>query len=155
MGMSSISSHLIMFIAVLSISTVVVGVFNDQMQTTTSSIATQQNWLSQQIKTDIAIEVIDFVNGTENQTTIHLENTGATILETEHIDIYIGGERIPRGDSNRTIEILSDTEIKNTGKWDPKEQVMIVVNKSLEENATYELIVMSQYGGKDNEEFSR
>ena len=38
MGMSTVSAHLIMFIAVLSISTLVVAVFNSQMDTTTSSI---------------------------------------------------------------------------------------------------------------------
>ena len=154
MGMSSIASHIIMFIAVLSISTVVVAVFNEQMDTTTSSIVTQQKWLSNQLKTDITIEVIDFVNISENQTTVYIENTGATILDITYVDIYVGGQRIPRNVSNRTIEILSDTEIANTGDWDPKEQVKIVVNKTLDENTTYAVIVTALYNGKDIDEFS-
>lgn len=154
MGMGNISSHLIMFIAVLSVSTLVVGVFNDQMDMTANSIVTQQNWLSQQIKTDISIEVVTFINGTENQTYIYLENTGATTLDINDVDVYIGGIRIPRNISDRTIEVLADTEVTNTGYWDPKEQVKIRVNKTLEENKTFEVIVATQYGGSDIEEFS-
>ena len=154
MGMSGLSSQLIMFIAVLSISTMVVAVFNDQVDTTTSSIVTQQNWLSQQLKTDVTIEVIDYVNGTENQTTVYVENTGATILDLTYVDLYIGGERILRDDSSRTLEILSDTEITNIGLWDPKEQIKFVINKTLEENKTYDVIISTQYGGKNSDEFS-
>lgn len=154
MGMSGLSSNLIMFIAVLSISTMVVAVFNDQVDTTTSSIVTQQNWLSQQLKTDITIEVIDYVNGTENQTTVYVENTGATILDLAYVDIYIGGQRIERNNASRTLEILSDTEVANIGLWDPKEQIKFVVNKTLEENLTYDVIVSTQYNGKDSDEFS-
>jgi archaellum component FlaG (FlaF/FlaG flagellin family) len=154
MGMGTVSSHLIMFIAVISISTLVVAVFNDQMETTTSSVVSQQNWLSQQLKTDITIEVIDFANGTENQTTVYLENTGATIIDLTYTDIYIGGERIDRDESSRTIEVLSDTDSKNTGLWDPKEQLKVVVNKTLEENATLELVVTTQFGGKTKDDFS-
>lgn len=154
MGMSGLSSNLIMFIAVLSISTMVVAVFNDQVDTTTSSIVTQQNWLSQQLKTDITIEVIDYVNGTENQTTVYVENTGATILDLAYIDIYIGGQRIERNNVSRTLEILPDTEVANIGLWDPKEQIKFVVNKTLEENLTYDVIVSTQYNGKDSDEFS-
>jgi archaellum component FlaG (FlaF/FlaG flagellin family) len=154
MGMSTLSTHLIIFIAVLSISTFVVAMFHDQMESTTNSIKVQQNWLSQQLKTDITISVINYVNKTENQTTIYLENTGATILDLDYIDIYIGGERILRQNDSRTIEILSDTEITNIGLWDPKEKIVIVVNKILEENKTYSLIVTSQYNGKALDEFS-
>ena len=70
------------------------------------------------------------------------------------MDVYIGGERIDRTTSDRTIEVLSDTEVTNTGLWDPKEELKIVVNKTLVENQTYEVIVTSQYGGKHNDEFS-
>ena len=152
--MSNRSSHRIMFIAVISISTLVVAVFSEQIDSTTSSISTQQNWLSNQLKTDITIEVINFVNGSENQTTVYLENTGSTILDIGYIDVYVGGKRIPRNDSNRSIRVLSDTEIKNTGEWDPKEQVEIVFNTTLKENSTYTLLVTGQYGARDTEDFS-
>lgn len=154
MGMSGISSNLIMFIAVLTISTMVVAVFNDQIDTTTSSIVTQQNWLSNQLKTDISITVINYENKTENQTVLFLENTGSTILDIGYVDIYLGGERIPRNNTFRIIEVLPDTEITNIGLWDPKELVKIVINKTLEENRTYEAVVIAQYGAKDSDQFS-
>jgi archaellum component FlaG (FlaF/FlaG flagellin family) len=154
MGMSTISTHLILFIAVLSISTFVVAMFHEQMDSTTNSIKTQQDWLSQQLKTDITISVINYVDSSENQTTIYLENTGATTLDIEQIDVYIGGERILRSNESRTIEILSDTEITNIGLWDPKEKIVIVVNKTLESNKTYSIIVTSHYGGRAVDQFS-
>ena len=154
MGMSTISTHLIIFIAVLSISTAVVAMFNDQMDSTTSSIRVQQNSLSQQLKTDISILVVDYVDKPNNQTTIYVENTGATILNIEHVDVYIGGERISRSEDERYIEILEDTEIANPGLWDPKEQIMIIIDKELEENKTYYVIVTSEHGGRAIEQFS-
>lgn len=154
MGMSTISTHLIIFIAVLSISTAVVAMFNDQMDSTTSSIRVQQNSLSQQLKTDISILVVDYVDRPNNQTTIYVENTGATILNIEHVDVYIGGERISRSEDERYIEILEDTEIANPGLWDPKEQIMIIIDKELEENKTYYVIVTSEHGGRAIEQFS-
>jgi archaellum component FlaG (FlaF/FlaG flagellin family) len=154
MGMSNVASHLIMFIAILSISTMLVSVFNQQMDNTASSIVVQQNYLAQQLKTDISIEVVNYVNGTENQTTVYLENTGATILDIDMIDLYIGGERIARNTTERIITMLSDTDFTNIGHWDPKEQVKIVVNRTLQENMTYKLVVTSQYGATANEDFS-
>lgn len=154
MGMSNVSSHLIMFIAVLSISTMVVGVFNDQMDSTTSAIVVQQNWLSQQMKTDISIEVIDFNNSTENQTIVYVENTGATQLETDQLDIYIAGERLDRLDSVRAIEVISDTDLVNTGVWDPDEEISITINKTLVENQTFTLVVTAQFGARDSDDFS-
>lgn len=154
MGMSTLSTHLIIFIAVLSLSTFVVAMFNDHMDSTTSSIKIQQNSLSQQLRTDITILVIDYVNREENQTTIYLENTGLTILDLDHIDVYIGGIRIPRNNESRIIEILPDTEITNIGLWDPKEQIVIVVNYELEANKTYNVVVTSQHGGRAVDQFS-
>ncbi|MFT4304648.1 MAG: hypothetical protein ACMXX8_01020 [Candidatus Woesearchaeota archaeon] len=154
MGMSTISTHLIIFIAVLSISTVVVAMFNDQMESTTNSIRVQQNSLSQQLKTDISILVINYVDRENNQTTIYVENTGATILNIENVDVYIGGERISRSEEERYIEILEDTEIVNQGLWDPKEQIVIIVNKELEENKTYHVIITTEHGGRAIEKFS-
>ena len=153
MGISNVTSHLIMFIAVLVVSTVVVSVFNNYVDSTTSAITVQQDWLTNQLKTSINIEVVNYNNNT-NKTTIYLENTGATTLDIDYTDVYLGGERIPRNNTNRTIEVINDSEIRNIGKWDPKEEVKIIVNKSLEENKTYKLIVTSQYNGMDTEEFS-
>jgi archaellum component FlaF (FlaF/FlaG flagellin family) len=154
MGMSTISTHLIIFIAVISLSTVVVAMFNEHIDSTTNSIKVQQDWISNQLKTDITIILVDYVSKDNNQTTIYLENTGATILDIDHLDIYISGERIPRSNDTRFIKILEDTEITNLGLWDPKEQVIIVIDKVLESNKTHHVIVTSQFGGRAIDQFS-
>ncbi|MGM5485356.1 MAG: hypothetical protein ACQEP1_05805 [Nanobdellota archaeon] len=152
--MSAVSSHLIMFIAVISISTLVVAVFNDNIDATASSIETQQNWLSNQLKTDITIELVNYVDRAENQTTVYVENTGSTIIDTSYVDIYLSGERIERNNESRKVEVLPDTEVANEGLWDPKEQLRIIVNKTLDDNTTYDVLVTGQYGSQDKSEFS-
>lgn len=154
MGMSTLSSHVIMFIAVLSISTLVVAVFNSNMDETASSISSQQNWMSKQIKTDITIEVIDYIDRSENQTYVYLENTGSTILDLSYIDVFVGGKRIDRNEQNRKISVLEDTEINNPGRWDPKEELEIIINETLQANETYDLVVTGQYNSKAVDRFS-
>ncbi len=153
MGISNIASHLIMFIAVLTISTVVVGVFNNYVDTTTSAVKVQQDWLSNQLKTAIKIEVVSYDSST-NTTTAYVENTGATILDVNDSDVFIDGQRIPRETANRTIGVVPDTEVADIGKWNPKEEVEIQVFEHLAANVTHKLIVTTPYQGMDTEEFS-
>jgi archaellum component FlaF (FlaF/FlaG flagellin family) len=153
MGMSTVASSLIMFIGVLVVSTAMISVFNGYVEKTSDAIIEQQDMITNQLRTSIEIEVISYNNDT-NITTAYIENTGSTILKIENIDLFTDGTRIPRDTSNRTIEVLSDTDTVNVGKWDPKESIKVQINKSLEENKTYKFIITTDYNGLDMEEFS-
>ena len=153
MGMSTVASNLIMFIGVLVVSTAMISVFNGYVEKTSDAIIEQQDMITNQLRTSIEIEVISYNNDT-NITTAYIENTGSTILKIENIDLFTDGTRIPRDTSNRTIEVLSDTDTVNVGKWDPKESIKVQINKSLEENKTYKFIITTDYNGLDMEEFS-
>jgi len=153
MGMSNVASNLIMFIGVLVVSTALVGIFNNYVDKTSDALIKQQDTITNQLRTSIEIEVINYDNNT-NTTTADVENTGSTILKISDVDVFIDGTRIPRNTTNRTIEVLSDTDTVNVGKWDPKESIKIAINKSLAENLTYKLIVTTAYSGLDMEEFS-
>jgi archaellum component FlaG (FlaF/FlaG flagellin family) len=165
MGFSGLSSHVIMFIAVVSVATGLVAMFNSYIDTSSAAMVTQQQFLSNQIKTDITIENIVFYNGSYNSrwniTRIYVKNTGATTLDPDEVDVYINGYRF-----NRTPAILrknvmvSDTDTINIGKWDPKEVLMIQANHSyiynnrLFENRTYDVVITAQYGAKATDQFS-
>ncbi|MEM4755935.1 MAG: hypothetical protein QW594_02270 [Candidatus Woesearchaeota archaeon] len=153
MGASTPISHLIMFIGVLVISTAVVGVFNNYVDSTSSALTTQQQFLANQLKTAIGIEVVSYHNST-NRTIAYLENLGKTILVLDDIDLYLDNERIPRNTSNRTIELIADTEKHNLGKWDPKEKIKITIFKPLPSNTLHTLVVSTNYGGLATAEFS-
>ena len=153
MGFSGVVSQLIMFIAVLFVATGLVIVFKGFMDSTTSSIVIQQNRVSDQLETDITIEVIDYDNTTAT-TTVYAKNTGKTKLKIDLVDIYIDEERFPRNDSNRTITVLSDTEIINLGIWDPKEVIKIQAFRNLTTDKSYDVTILTQNGIKDSDEFS-
>ena len=153
MGSSTVASHAIMFIAVMTMATSLVVVFKGYVDTTSSAIITQQKFMADQLKTDISISHINYDN-TTNKTYVYLKNTGKTKLDIDYVDIYIDSERIPRNGLNRSIQVLADTEITNTGTWDPKEDIEIIVNKTIDVNETHTVIITSSYEGKDTDTFS-
>jgi archaellum component FlaF (FlaF/FlaG flagellin family) len=153
MGMSTIITHVILFIAVISIASgLLIGIknFADQSE---SAFNTKKDEFNQQIGTDITIEVIHYNNQTD-QTSIFVKNTGLTIMKPSQIDVYIDGLRIPRNDTNRSIAVLSDTDTVDIGFWNPKEELKIVVNLALNENKSHDVIVTTPYETSDTETFS-
>jgi archaellum component FlaF (FlaF/FlaG flagellin family) len=153
MGMSTIITHVILFIAVISIATgLLMGIknFADQSE---SAFNTKKDDFNRQIGTDISIEVVHYNNET-NQTSVFVRNTGQTIMKPAQIDVYIDGLRIPRNDTNRTIMVLSDTDTVDVGNWNPKEELKIVVKLWLNENKMHSVIVTTPYETTDTETFS-
>ena len=154
MGFGNVASALILVIAAMTITTGVVVSFKDYYDKTTSSVALTQAKVTQELKTDIAIEIVSFDN-TTNTTKIYVKNSGNEKLDIDKVDIYINKNYIPRNSTNRSIEILEDTNIIDDTLWDPKEQVLIqIFNYSLSTTQLHEVTVTTQYGVKDLEEFS-
>lgn len=148
---SSVITNLIMFIAVLSITSTVVFTMNNFVTSSNDAIELQKKEVVNAIKTNIKIELIHYAN---SNLYVYIENTGSTTLKLEDINIYVNNIRIERNDENRTIEILEDTEIKNPGLWDPKEEIIIVVNGELEEGVDHKVVITSAHNGYDETIFS-
>ncbi|RJQ18098.1 hypothetical protein C4573_00040 [Candidatus Woesearchaeota archaeon] len=154
MGFANVASMLILLIAALSITTGVVLSLKDYYDKTTSAVTLEQTRLSEQLKTDITIEVVDFDNLT-NTTYAYVKNSGAQRLDVAKVDIYLDDVRIPRNETNRTIAVIPDTEVLNNETWDTKEVALITVfNFTLASNVIHEVSVTTQYGVKDTLEFS-
>ena len=150
---SSIVTQTILFIAVLAMATGLIFGIKAFVDNTQNSIKTQSDEFNNQIGTSFNIELVYFNNNT-NETSVFIRNTGQTSIKIEQVDIYINGIRFPRNESNRTIEVLADTEVTDIGVWDPKEAIKIVAKMGLEENKKHTVVVTTPYSGRDSEYFS-
>lgn len=153
MGFSGLASQMIMFIAVITIASGVVIVVNSNIQEATSSVETHTDSLAMSIKTDITIDLISHQND-ENVTYVYIKNTGKTKLRLNETDVFFNGFRIPRNISNRSIEVLSDTDSINSGVWDPEEEVLIKIFQKLSVTSSHKVTITTQYEASDSEEFS-
>jgi archaellum component FlaF (FlaF/FlaG flagellin family) len=153
MGSSTVVTHLILFIAVLGIATGLIITVKNYIDQTEGTFKEKSNDNDLIIKTNIKIEVISYNNNT-NTTWIYVRNTGQSAMKPAQIDMYIDGIRLYRDNTNRTIELLLDTDLINVGIWDPKEQLLIKAFKFLNNTITHEVIIATPYSVSDSETFS-
>ena len=152
MGFSTLVTNVIMFVAVISLTTAFVAIFKTYVDESTSSISIQSKVISNNLKIDLNIVTISYDNNTEKITS-HIQNTGKTKLDLDYVDVYIDDIFVPRVTSNRTINVLNSTEIENPGIWDPKEVIEINVYMNLSKG-THKIAVSTEYGVKDSTTFS-
>jgi len=153
MGASVVMTHVILFIAVLSITSGLLLVIKNYADETEGTFNQKADEYQNIIRTNIKIEVIHYNNET-NTTWLYIRNIGQTTLDPDAIDVYIDGVRFPRDIGNRTIEVSADTEQRNIGLWDPKEQVLIKAARTLNDTMSHEAIITTPYGVRDTETFS-
>ncbi len=151
MGFSNISSHLIIFIAVLVAASTVSVMLKHIVDSTGNSVANQQSRLVEQLDTDISIDAVHYDN-TSNTISVYVRNIGSTRMKTDQIDLYINNIRISR--DNMTVEVLNDTEIVNPGIWDPKELIYITANVEVSSGSVNQATVQTYNSMKDSAEFS-
>jgi archaellum component FlaG (FlaF/FlaG flagellin family) len=153
MGFDTVSSHLIIFIAVVTVTGAIAMRFRGYISSAETSINYQRQMLQNKIETDITIEVIRFTDAT-NKTNVYIKNTGKTKLDLRTIDMYIDSIWVPRSLKNRTIELLSDTDTINPGVWDPSEAILITTNLTVSRSTDHTVVVATDSGFKDTETFS-
>lgn len=149
MGFSDVVTQLIMFIAVVTVSVSLIFVFTNQVNDSSSSVSIKQKYLSNQIKTAIVIENADYTGGA---TTFYARNLGGTQLYPNQTAVYINGERL--ASDNLSISLEEDTNKINTDLWDKGEIVKFVATKTLTASSTQQIIIVTQYNGRDTFDFS-
>ncbi len=150
MGFDGVISSLIIFIAVVSITVVVVTSFKAIADESLSSIETRSNQYNYKLKTEIEITSIKY-NSSKNQLYVFVHNIGKTKLKTDYIDIYIDGLFISR--DLRKVNVIPSTDLENPGLFDPNEVINITVNKTLS-SGEHKVKVVTQYGEYDEDIFS-
>lgn len=150
MGFGGLATTIILFIAVMLVSTGVIMSLQTQVTQSQSSMRSQAELLNNQISTNVDITSANYTGGV---TTIYVLNNGKTILDVDNVDVYIDNLFIPRNTSNRTMAVESSTDLTNPGLWDPTEILRIDVTKTLG-NGTHKVKVATQYGSLEQETFS-
>ena len=153
MGFGGIASSLIMFIAVMSLTTGVVIGLKQHFDSTSSAINMEQKRVSKELKTDVTIEVTNYKSG-QNKLDVYVKNTGNTRLNVNKTDIFLNNIRIPRANVNRSIQVTSDSDNINSGDWDNSEVILITLNTTLASSETHTISVATEFGVKDTLEFS-
>lgn len=150
MGFGNLATTIIMFIAVMLLSTAVIVSFRTQTDQAQASMRAQSEFLNNQIKTNIEITNTNY---TTNNLRVYVLNDGKTTLKLETVDVYVDNGFIPRNDSNRTISIEASTDTTNPGLWDPSEIIRIDVDTTLS-SGTHKVAIGTPYGVSDEETFS-
>ncbi|MFO7710512.1 MAG: hypothetical protein R6V53_01980 [Candidatus Woesearchaeota archaeon] len=149
MGFGTIAANIIMFISVLILSTAVLGVFKSTIDSSVGSFQSRSDEISNSIRTDITIQSAVYDN-VSDEIVVTLKNTGETVLDPQYMDVYVDGFFIPRNAANRTVRVLPSTDTRNSGLFDPREVVEIVVGQELDESHHY-VAVATQYGTRTEE----
>jgi len=152
MGFGTLVTNIIMFIAIITLTTTFIGVFKMYADESTSSMQIQSKVISNNLKTDITIQSTDFDNETDTITT-NILNSGKTKLDIDYVDVYVDGGFVPRNTSNRTIEVIPSTEIEDPGIWNPKEILEIKIFRNVSKGS-HTLKLATEYGVTDTDTFS-
>ena len=130
MGFETITAQIIFISALLYFGALIITTFNASWTNVHDSLKVNKDIMKIKLDERIEIDSIVYDNG-DKKVIINVTNDGKTRVEIDYIDIYINETRIPRLAANRTIEISSDSELKNPGLWDPKELAIINISKKL------------------------
>ncbi|MFP4424114.1 MAG: hypothetical protein ACLFP2_02685 [Candidatus Woesearchaeota archaeon] len=149
MGFGTIAANIIMFISVLILSTAVLGVFKSTIDSSVGSFQSRSDEISNSIRTDITIQSAVYDNVSE-EIVVTVKNTGETVLDPQYMDVYVDGFFIPRNAANRTVSVLPSTDTRNSGLFDPREVIEIVIGQELDESH-HHVAVATQYGTRTEE----
>ena len=150
MGFSSTISHMILYIFLIVIIGGMFILVKSVALDNEKSLVIQQNLRQNKVQTSILI-INTTWNSTLDQVTSLITNDGKTRIDITKIDIYIDNMRVPRNNSNRTFTVNSP-DIINPGLWDPKEQITLVVNKTLS-FGSHSIEVKTEYSTSDSDIF--
>ncbi|RME52017.1 hypothetical protein D6783_06070 [Candidatus Woesearchaeota archaeon] len=154
MGFGTVATHIILFIALLTVTTSVAVLFKGYVDSSGSALKTQQQFLFDQLRTSVEITSLSFNSSADpQQTHIYVLNVGKTKLDINKTDIFIDGIRFARNDSERIIRVENDTDVVNKGIWDPDEVVFIQANRKLS-SGKHTVLVVTEFGVGDSEVMS-
>ncbi|MGM5483707.1 MAG: hypothetical protein ACQER9_02195 [Nanobdellota archaeon] len=150
MSFSESAGQLIMFIAVVTVAAGLVLIFNQYISQSTGAITTRQQYISNQLRTSIDIESVNYDSGI---ITAYAKNTGDTRFYPNKTTVYIDKERISYG-NNLNITVEPDTDSKNPGILDSEEIMKLSIAKTLNNDETHEILLVSQFDARDIFEFT-
>lgn len=144
MGFDTIASSLIMFIAVLSVSVMVVSLFNAYVTQGVSALNYKKNQILDRIDTDFRIIEIKY-NFTSNIFYVYLLNTGKTSLRPENFLVFLDGNYVAKDEY--TIKILENNQ--NPSLLDKNEVLMFNLTRIPSPEEKHEIRIVYSNGAYD------
>ncbi len=146
-GFGEVVSTLILFIAVITISTSLVVAFNQYVSKTQSSLKVQNDIISNKLKTSVSITNIVY-NSTTTTLYIYAKNIGETKLLTSKFDMYVDNVFT----QNFSV-VYPDNLSKSKGLLLPLETALFVKVINLTPG-THEVELVSEYGTRSYDYFN-
>jgi len=142
-----VASTLIMFIAIIMVTTGIVISFMKYVDNAEDSMAVKNDFLTKKLETELGIINIVYDNP-KKQTTIYLKNLGKTKLKSELLVIFL---------DEQYKQDLKLYQAENTSQelyfLDVQEIGIITINQTLN-SGSHEVKIISEYGIGDTQGFN-
>jgi hypothetical protein len=99
--------------------------------------------ISENSKATMKILGIDCSDPNQNTTFVRVRNSGNEKVALDTLDVYYP-DRIPRNDSNRTINLTFD--FLDPGLWNPEEEINISIFRELQVGKNYTFSISNEKG---------
>jgi archaellum component FlaF (FlaF/FlaG flagellin family) len=145
-GFGGVASTLIMFIAIISVTTGLVIALKNYTLDTQESISFQNKVVSNQLKTAIEITNI-FHNASEDMTYVYVKNIGQTNLRTNEFDFFLDEVFITNYNVNNAANVSESMDMLF-----PSSTAVFSVDKALA-SGTHKVKMVSGYGGAGDTDY--
>ena len=146
-GFGGVASTLIMFIAIISVTTGLVIAFTNYIRTTEQSLSVQNDLTSNKLKTSVTISYV-YYNSTSDVINIYLKNVGDTKLHPKLFDLYIDGAFQSGFNTTEPTDFSSNVTL-----FEPQDTVS--VNQDIVLNSgTHEVMVVTEFGVSAKDSFN-
>ncbi|MCK5506009.1 MAG: hypothetical protein KAJ10_12655 [Thermodesulfovibrionia bacterium] len=148
MGASTVAAHLILFVAVLGITTGLVILLTNYIAQTGSVISSKQNFMIDQLKTNIDISSV--ANTSTSNIPVYVKNIGDITLKTSCIDLYLDSGWCDN------FTVVNPNTGANVSLWQSKDTLLLnaTLNSALNTNLTHTAKVVTCNGVSDSFLFS-
>ena len=144
-AVGDVISSLILFISIISITTIVVVFFQNYMADTQDSLNKKKETTTGRLDTDISFININYEN---DETEIYIKNIGDIEIETAYLEIFLDDEYIT------SFDVLEPTnKANNIDIIDIQEVALIKISKTLS-SKTHSVSISSKYGNVFEEDFN-
>jgi len=140
-------STLIMFIAIVIVTTGIVISFMGYVDKAEDSVTIKNDFLQKKLETEI--EIINVVyDDQSNDVNIFIRNLGKTKLITKHFSVFLDGEFIKNAEVKK-----ADDKVTNIELFDIQEIGIIIINKNLD-GGSHNVKIVTEFGVGDEDDFN-
>lgn len=149
MGADTIASTLLLFIAVMVMTTGAVVVLSEYVTKTSFAVKNKQAQMLAQIQTSIEITNVNCTGGTWSR--IYAKNTGTTTIDTNYLELYVDNEWV----KNTSFQVLDPNTEAPVSLWSPRQTVLInATHQFLSSGAIHQVKITTDNAVSDSYLFS-